>query len=444
TISIMETETANTRNVLISATLQLPTESTFNRNGAILFDYRNPNDFKFASVHGGGRWRIGERTADGWDFLAQGERKLSAETDLFVSVEIRGSMVVLRSGTSVMASYDFGEPFVGGQIGLGSKNGEALFDDVVVDPLTSSEEFEFVELFNTSGSIVDLSGWQLDSGIQWTAAEGTSLGPGEALTVVRFDPDDATRSGQFRRVLGIDESVELVGPYAGKLADSGETVRLLEPLEGGDPERGMTLVDRLAYEDQSPWPVTPDGGGHSLHRTTVDAFGGLVSSFRPLEPSPGSEFFVLAGDLDLNGVVDDDDVAGLVLALNDPAAYEATFGLSTLHGGDLDSDGDVDYDDIEGLVALLATATAAATAPGTPGLDVLAAKDHESGWVRTQHRAARTADDAVRAPGLRSERRSAKQRHGRQDDLADNPRHAHWATLADRALDAESIWQNGE
>ncbi|MFV2068968.1 MAG: lamin tail domain-containing protein, partial [Pirellulales bacterium] len=327
TISIMETETANTRNVLISTTLQLPAESTFNRNGAILFDYRNPTDFKFASVHGGGKWRIGQRTAGGWDFLAQGERKLSAETDLFVSVEIRGSMVVLRSETSVVVSYDFGEPLGGGQIGLGSKNGEALFDDVVVDPLTRNEDFEFVELFNTSGSIVDLSGWQLDSGIQWTAAEGTSLGPGEALAIVRFDPDDAARSGEFRRVLGIDESVELIGPYAGKLANSGETVRLLEPLEpleAGDPERGMTLVDRLAYEDQSPWPVTPDGGGHSLHRTTVDAFGGFVSSFRPLEPSPGSELFVLAGDLDLNGIVDDGDVAGLVLALNDPAAYEAT------------------------------------------------------------------------------------------------------------------------
>ncbi|MFV2069713.1 MAG: lamin tail domain-containing protein, partial [Pirellulales bacterium] len=366
TLALLATDRASTHNVKISATLQITEESAFNRNGAILFDYRGPTDFKFASVHpGGGRWRIGQRDENGWNFLAQVKQTIPSGTDLPISVEIRGSLAVLRMGDSVKVSYDFGEPLIGGLIGLGSKRGEAIFDDLRVEVFSGSSAFEFVEIFNRAEVAVDLTGWQLDGGIDMTFATDMMLGAGEALVAVPFDPNDpaaASRVAQFRQVMGIGPGVRLAGPFTGRLGNGGDTVELLRPLEGADPSLGMTVVDRIAYDDQAPWPRTADGGGHSLHRRSADAFGGVASSFRPFDPTPGVEQFVVAGDMNFDGRVDANDVAGFVLGLTDPDAYKRMFGVSNVLAGDLDFDGDVDYDDIHALVTELeATSSGAVT-----------------------------------------------------------------------------------
>ncbi|MFV2070603.1 MAG: lamin tail domain-containing protein, partial [Pirellulales bacterium] len=319
-----------------------------------------------------------------------------------------------------MTSQTFGEENSGPALG------DVIVSEVDYQPrlpasvpsITGDYELEFVELFGRSSTPVNLNGWQIDGGVLFTFTEDIELSEGQTVVLVGFDPAEAARADAFRQVLEIDPSVRLVGPYVGRLANGGEQLRLLKPLVGVDPQQGVALVDSLAYDNQTPWPTKAAGGGLSLHRTAEDAFGGFVSSFRPLKPSPGEELFIMAGDLDLNGTVDAGDVAGFVQALTDPAAYEAAFGVSVLHGGDLDHDGDVDYDDIQGLVDQLAAATAA----GTERVGVVAARDH----------------------GLVSGRRSPKQRHGPQDDLTGKPRHAHWATLADRVLETESIWRNGE
>jgi len=369
TVALLAAGAARTGDVRISTTLRIPATSAFNRNGAIVFDYQGPTDFKFASVHpGSGRWRIGQRNADGWNFLAQTRQTIPSGTDLAVSVELRGSLAVLRMGDSVKVSYDFGAPLTGGLIGLGSKKGEATFDDLRVTILSDPDVFEFVELLNRVDFAVDLAGWQLDGGIDMTLPADTVLGPGDAVVVVPFDPSAPaaeSRVAQFRQVMGADQAVRLVGPFAGRLGNDGDTVELLRPLDGADPSSGVTVVDRLTYDDQAPWPRTADGGGHSLHRRNAGAFGGMASSFRPLNPSPGNEPFVMAGDMNLNGHVDADDVDGFVLALTDADAYARTFGVSNLLAGDLDFDGNVDYDDIGLLANRLGATTAGAVAEQT-------------------------------------------------------------------------------
>jgi hypothetical protein len=61
----------------------------------------------------------------------------------------------------------------------------------------------------------------------------------------------------------------------------------------------------------------------------------------------------LVGDLDCDGDLDFDDIAPLVLGLNDPIAYEDIFGLSPRVKGDVDGDGDLDFDDIPAFISLL-------------------------------------------------------------------------------------------
>jgi hypothetical protein len=61
----------------------------------------------------------------------------------------------------------------------------------------------------------------------------------------------------------------------------------------------------------------------------------------------------IIGDMDGDGDVDFDDIDAFVLGLNDPAGYEAIFGVSPAELGDMDMDGDLDFDDISGFVAIL-------------------------------------------------------------------------------------------
>jgi len=72
------------------------------------------------------------------------------------------------------------------------------------------------------------------------------------------------------------------------------------------------------------------------------------------------------GDLDLDGDIDFDDIAAMVLALNSSETYEGAFGLPARLAGDVDGDGDVDFDDIDGFVHLLTAGPAASQAVPEP------------------------------------------------------------------------------
>ncbi len=62
---------------------------------------------------------------------------------------------------------------------------------------------------------------------------------------------------------------------------------------------------------------------------------------------------VVLGDLNCDGIVDFDDINPFVLALSNPAAYQAAYPDCNILNGDCDNDGDVDFDDINAFVALL-------------------------------------------------------------------------------------------
>jgi len=41
------------------------------------------------------------------------------------------------------------------------------------------------------------------------------------------------------------------------------------------------------YDNQAPWPTSPNGEGDALHRTSVNAFGNDPASWTAAAPSPG-------------------------------------------------------------------------------------------------------------------------------------------------------------
>ena len=157
-----------TSEVRIDVTMRFPSVSANNTNGAVIFDYKGPTDFKFVSVHArNNRIRIGQRDGEDWKFLADYLEPLgiAADTDHRITVSLFGSVASVSFGGKTRLSHNFGEPLAGGRVGLGSRTGEAFFDNFTLERRIDEADFEYVELTNTSDESIDVSGWVLSGGV---------------------------------------------------------------------------------------------------------------------------------------------------------------------------------------------------------------------------------------------------------------------------------------
>lgn len=105
-----------------------------------------------------------------------------------------------------------------------------------------TQETEWIELYNQMSIRVDLSGWRLAGGVDFTFPEGSVLAPKGYLVIhgTGAPLDDA------------------LGPFEGQLDNAGETVTLRD--------RNDRVMDRLRYDDDAPWPVGADGSGMTLRK----------------------------------------------------------------------------------------------------------------------------------------------------------------------------------
>jgi len=153
---------------------------------------------------------------------------------------------------------------------------------------------EFVELHNPTTNMVDLSGWELTTAIQFTFPSRASIRPGEFVVVAK----DKTRLAAVA-AYGLSESA-FFGPYEDQLSNKGEIIRLRDA--------NRTTVDSVTYSASFPWPISADGlgagedwtnlkpreyqyRGRSLERVSFVVSGNdpanWLASPLPGEPSPG-------------------------------------------------------------------------------------------------------------------------------------------------------------
>ncbi len=146
---------------------------------------------------------------------------------------------------------------------LGATNSFALQDAIVIneimyhhqpqyEPYEESPE-EWIELYNRSGSAVDVSGWRFTDGIAYTFPPGTSIAPDDYLVVAK---DAVALAWKY-------PSIEIVGDFEGSLSNRGERILLVDA--------NRNPVDEVRYYDDQPWPEYADGGGSSLELRDPDA-----------------------------------------------------------------------------------------------------------------------------------------------------------------------------
>ena len=127
---------------------------------------------------------------------------------------------------------------------------ELLVTEIMYHPPDDGEidgdEFEFIELKNVANTNLDLSGVHFSNGIEFTFPNGTMIGAGEFVVLVR-NPEAFAMKYPGKTFGGV---------YTGKLSNSGETLSLVHA--AGAP------IFSLSFSDAAPWATTPDGNGFSL------------------------------------------------------------------------------------------------------------------------------------------------------------------------------------
>lgn len=163
---------------------------------------------------------------------------------------IRASSPTGGEGHFVIGNYDGHLSNFAEVLRLSDATGELVSETVTEDQPSDAQRFlviseimyhptdgageEFVELLNISESVtLDLGGISFTDGIAHTIPAGTFLAPGERLVITASEFENGTA-----------------------LSNGGETLKLEDASSG--------TIQEFRYDDELPWPVSPDGGGPSL------------------------------------------------------------------------------------------------------------------------------------------------------------------------------------
>jgi len=185
----------------------------------------------------------------------------------------------------------------------GAVNSGPLIPDIVITEIyyhpPTSFDYEFVELYNRTGSAVTLEEtvltetspgnfvpevvtWRLE-GTGYEFPFGVTI-PAYSYILVAKNPTNYSSA-----------PCPVYGPYDGKLSNGGEEIEIQIP---GDQEYGLDRyqipIEKVDYSDGShpvgddPWPTSADGDGDSLNRDDINAYSRDYSNWSAAAPTPGS------------------------------------------------------------------------------------------------------------------------------------------------------------
>ncbi len=213
-----------------------------------------------------------------------------------------------------------------------------VFNEIMYHPAADEAAYEWLELHNQMAVEVDLSGWRVAGGVQYTFPEGTIVAS-KGYLVLAAAPDALA---QATGLTGIR------GPFAGRLENAGE---LLELRNNSD-----RLMDLVNYEDTGRWPIAADGSGASLAKLDPNTASGPVAAWaasRTVGGTPGAVNFPSADDPGAARVVFNEtlvtpaarwielvnaggaafDLTGATIVRRDVAAATYVFGAQSLAAG---------------------------------------------------------------------------------------------------------------
>lgn len=171
---------------------------------------------------------------------------------------------------------------------------EVMYHPVADEGSPEEATREYIELSNMGNVpylLANTNGaWRIEGDVDFTFATNQVIEQGESILLVAFNPTDTVALNAFRSAYSVADSVKVLGPYLGRLSNSGGRVTLEFPQAPdavGDPI-SWVIVDEVIFHDDVPWSDLADGAGDSLQRTQVFMSGNAPESWVAGEPTPGS------------------------------------------------------------------------------------------------------------------------------------------------------------
>jgi hypothetical protein len=239
-------------------------------------------------------------------------------------VDNPSTVAQFRLGTGATNAYPFVGPVVINEI---------MFDPPSLDGIEDNVQDEYIELMNLTPYPVPLydpgaptNTWKIKGGVDYTFPQNVTLDAAGFLLLVNFDPDsDVGTLAEFRSRYHLSNSVPLLGPCSGHLANSGEGFALYKPDPPQlppHPDAGFVpyvLVEQVNYLAAAPWPSGAAGTGSSLQRQTASNFADDPANWFVAGPTAGLLNTTNAFDADGDGLPDAWEIQYFG-SINDPRA----------------------------------------------------------------------------------------------------------------------------
>jgi len=140
-----------------------------------------------------------------------------------------------------------------------------VINEINYNSNTSFDPEDWIELYNNSGTSIDIVGWQLkdsDDNNIYYIPNNIVLNLQEYLVLCR---DTSSFKTYFPNVSNI------IGNFDFGLNSNGESIRLYNGTN--------MIIDSLKYSNRHPWPLMPDGGGPTLALKNPDMDNALPVSW---------------------------------------------------------------------------------------------------------------------------------------------------------------------
>lgn len=214
-----------------------------------------------------------DQTHLGFELFAGGESIFlvnSNQTRVIDVIDFRGQSNNVSSGRS-----PDGGPI---QYGLARRTTNApnsgpmrypvVISEIMYNPISGSNDDEYVEIHNRSTAPVNLNDWEFVVGISFNFTNNAMIPPG-AYWVMAKNP-----SNLFGIYTNLNP-LNTFGPYGGTLANGGERIMFAaadyDIVGGGAVEKLNVPVSDLNYGDGGKWGYWSDGQGSSLELIDTEA-----------------------------------------------------------------------------------------------------------------------------------------------------------------------------